>query len=389
MLSAVLRRLKELSVNKRSSSEEKVEVEELLRVLRRNGFSIREIVTITGGRWKYDSVKKYTRGEKVSKQDTRDRALRLFTRFIENGVDLKDAQDILDIKERIELARTSEEELLSVLQYCQSSGVKPRELVQIKDQVQATGQGIFEVGETAKMLQTLALQGFTYAKLLEFSLISIGYGGLPDVIKTLEAYRSGNAVIRANLLHEKKRDELLLEKQNLQENIAGLSHYYEITKKLINEHGFTHNLFAQLLELATKHGQAAEILNILNMYNDLQEIQNEVLDKQNKITFLEVSNAVTSGDLAATQYLLRQANESIGALRGDFEKSRILTLAYTLLSDSQESQEEPNAVYKLMVAMFDGVRRYIEKNQDNIPNHSRLDYSVNLLRRQFLDQLKG
>jgi hypothetical protein len=245
------------------------------------------------------------------------------------------------------------------------------------------------VGETAKMLQTLALQGFTYAKLLEFSLISTRYGGLPDVIKTLEAYRSGNDVIRATLLLEKERDELLLEKQNLQESIAGLSPYYDITVKLINEHGFTPDLFALLLELATKHGQAAEILNILNMYNDLQEIQNEVLDKQNKITLLEASNSATLGNLAATQDLLRQANESIGALRGDFEKSRTLTLAYTLLSDTQESHEEPNAVYKLMVAMFDGVRRYIEKNQDSIPNHVALGYSVNLLRRQFLDQLKG
>ena len=107
LLSSTLGSLLELARIPVLSRRQRDDAVSLMKELRREGFTNRDLAVLVGNRWKEPTIKKFTRGVKVRSTAERDVVLETFSRFTSAGKTLQDVEDYLAVNNQLDSQQLS------------------------------------------------------------------------------------------------------------------------------------------------------------------------------------------------------------------------------------------------------------------------------------------
>ena len=107
LLSSTLSSLLELARIPGLSKRQRDDAVSLMKELRREGFTNRDLAVLVSNRWKEPTIKGYTRGEKVKSTEERDVVLDTFSRFTSAGKTLQDVEDYLAVRNQLDSQQLS------------------------------------------------------------------------------------------------------------------------------------------------------------------------------------------------------------------------------------------------------------------------------------------
>lgn len=166
--------LQNLAAKKPLSRKKLAKAKELMRELKRRGYTNIEICELTNGAWSESSLKNYTRGVGVEDNREKNATIRLFAELIENGQTLDDVKNYLSISNLLEDQGWNLDRIPNLIERLKQIGVSPIDLETI---IQTTEQ----------------------------------YGGRPEVLNALETF--GDLQSLTQEVADKQEESTKLQKQ--------------------------------------------------------------------------------------------------------------------------------------------------------------------------------
>ena len=345
-----------------------------MRVLREFGFSNRDIEVLVDGRWKEPTIKRYTRGVKVMDTSERDHLLQVLSILISKNLTIKNVEDTLNTEKLLSAQGLKLELLLNFYSLIMKQKIDVAKMMDLNERLTTSGKSIDNLLNSHVYLSKLELLGITEEIIRKIINETEKFGDLSNFLKGISIYKD---LIEMNLeyrkIHENIRQlkidskeiEALNDRQ--QSEIVLYQSYINIAKSLITEHNLDPITLKTLMEIIKKIGEPFQVLDSLNIYGSIEEINETLLNKQTEYKMLEKNLKEKMAELEGFNLLIEEANRHIGEIKANYESSLLLQQLNDLIGKPTEISIEPIEFLKISLLILMGLNLYATSNKTSLP----------------------
>lgn len=255
----------------------------LMRILKRSGYTNKEIHQLTGNSWSESTIKLYTRNTTGIQPSLKTNHLKLFDELIHNNFSMVELEKSLFLVSELTNEGSTFDDIMAILQYFEKektmipylteslsklkdAGIKVEKLVQLaqfKDELDARGYDLDFMGRLYEFENKYADRH----KALQSILV---YDNIAQLESELRKTSGERNELKTDIISQKKElAELMIQKQKLRKEIS-------IGEEL-SSLGLTIMALRELKELAGKYGHdITSLVKAINKYGEITEIDSHL-----------------------------------------------------------------------------------------------------------------
>ncbi|MCP8311498.1 MAG: hypothetical protein L6M37_00910 [Candidatus Methylarchaceae archaeon HK02M1] len=354
-----------LSLSKRKPLRDKdlVRAKELMIKLREMGFTNKEVSNLTYGGWSEPTIKDYTRGTDVVNPGPKKNSINLLTQLVNMNLSLEDVQSSISINSDLVAKGLRVEDVSSLLEEAKKTKVDVKDIIHTYKDIKDSGLTLTQLGEALSYKSDLEKAGFTLDNLKTIHKASKTYGGYNKVLEAVNTFGSLKT-IQADVKNLESNKEKLDSKVNkLNSEIKDLKEKKSLIEGFLNLHkeledlGFDEATLRKLKTSADNFGGVKEVLEAVNTYTNLAELQSKVDDLKKKSIDLESDLKKVQADYAHLQTVIAMCDALL-------YKYKFSISAITDIYDTAKEYGEPIEVLKAIGRY--GEQKTIEKEIERL-----------------------
>lgn len=273
---------------------------QLMRSLRRLGFTNQDVSRLVKGRWGASTVKLYTKGVKVEDSNLYEKIMSIVSDLILKGHDLEDVESFLKQSEAVESNGSSFDEISGLLAICKEQTVEVKDLIAFYRDVKTLGLTMPKAKTYMSNWGTLDARGITVENLSLLVEASEKVGGFTKVMKSIEAFGELEKIQAAKETVADEVEELDRRKKGLISEVADLDRRFkELTAKNkavtdslktfsgLVEQGLTEEVMKNIMETLTRFGDVNKVLSAVNSYSGLKNLESEMVKTGEELAALK------------------------------------------------------------------------------------------------------
>jgi hypothetical protein len=384
LLDSTLSELLEIAKIPNISKTKRDEAIVLMKELRRKGFTNREIEILAVGRWKESTIKKYTRGMKVTSTTERDKVLETFRDFIAAG---KTSQDVEGYLKTDKMLKTYDLKLEIVVKYIDgilAQKIDQNNFFEIYTKTLRSDYSIEELSQGIDQLSELEREGLSLEVIKQLNRDNLRYGGLKNLLvtikqfKTLEDINEAKKIAEQDLVNkENERKKLDIEIIQIKSQVLAMISYYNIAKVLVTEHSFDVPSLNILMEVAEKYGTPTVILGAINTHKSLENIIKEIEVKKSELELLKKELDDKEAKIEGLNLFIEKANRAVGEIEASYKKSIALQSIVDIIYEIGEVEFDPERFKQISLLFLTGINRYAKKHYANLTDwDKKVSYSL-------------
>jgi len=313
-LEEAIRELRELAKKKPLNQEELGRAKEIMKELRKMGFSSEEISELSERAWNPSTIRQYAASVRVE-NNMRDLVVKMLGELAERGLTLSDVEKFLSVQQRFKKLGVSFEEFAEFLEELRVNNIQLKDLISTHETLKEEGLTIEEVRATISCKSKLKKLGMDAEDLKKIVETSNLYGGLSEVLEAIQMFGKLESVKNeVEKLEDLKRDligevsELKKKVSNLEnqkseiENV--LSIYDELKKK-----GFDEVALEELRKAAEKYGRVKEVLTAVNSFREVKEIERKISEAEKMKSEIDAEIKMLRANYAHLQTVVKLCDE--------------------------------------------------------------------------------
>ena len=282
LLSSTLGSLLELARIPVLSRRQRDDAVSLMKELRREGFTNRDLAVLVGNRWKEPTIKKFTRGVKVRSTAERDVVLETFSRFTSAGKTLEDVEDYLSVKNHLDSQDLSFEIITTFFIKMTSQEFNLTKLTNLYWEIEKQEYTVADISGGLDVLRSLKLEGILIDTIKELKEATNRFGGLDDFLKAIMTYEglhdlNAAKALATDLLYQQQLELKKIESEinETQAQALTIISYMNVAESLVSQHSFDLHSLNTLMGVAKKYSNPSQILEALNSYKNLGAFKTE------------------------------------------------------------------------------------------------------------------
>ncbi|MGD0330985.1 MAG: hypothetical protein ABSB40_11210 [Nitrososphaeria archaeon] len=305
-LDEVIRKLRELAREKPLGPEDQETAVELMRDLRKGGFTSEEISEVTGRAWSSSSVRGLVANVKVSDSGMKARAIDLIIKAVEKDISLDQVENAVSIKSRLDSKGTSLEEVADFLKVAEAAKASVGELVKTINSLILSKITVDQLKQILEYKKRYELMGLTLDHLKNMYTLLEKYGRYEFVIQAINTYNS-LVELQQNLKEcNSKKVKLETEISRLTKEISSLNEKRKEVEEPLKKYdnlkgkGLDEAALQELSKAREKFGSIGGVLRAVNSFGSLVEIRSRISesernekDLENRADKLRTENAQT------------------------------------------------------------------------------------------------
>ncbi len=255
----------------------------LMRILKRSGYTNKEIHQLTGNSWSESTIKLYTRNTTGIQPSLKTNHIKLFDEIIHNNFSIVDLEKSLFLVSELTNEGSTFDDIIAILQYFEKektmipylteslsklreAGIKVEKFVQLaqyKDELDARGYDLDFMGRLYEFENKYA----DTQKALQAILV---YENIAQIESELRKTSSERKELKTDIISQKKElAELMIQKEKLRKEIS-------IGEEL-SCLGLTIMALRELKELAGKYGHdITSLVKAINKYDEITKIDSHL-----------------------------------------------------------------------------------------------------------------
>jgi DNA-binding transcriptional MerR regulator len=349
----------------RRSHAQSREAKQLFRVLREAGFTNRELEALVDKKWKMRTIKTYTGGVGVKDTSEKDRLMVDLRRFTIDGYKPENLKDYIEDKTIVEYYGFTFKDVVSEAGKLRSLGMNLENVDALNTWLDTHKLSYQKIITVMNEINRLKEQGLT-PEVFQTMISSMEiYGSLENVLTALTEY-SGLADI-----HNKKQ-ELTEEINKLEKEIirnektrdiistmsASMMQYNIIAKNMVEKYSFDLLSFEDLMQLLSKHGSPFGMIEAINKYGKIEEMEHKIIELKQIKKSLEEDIIKKTSELGTRSGQLLDAVKSWGAMDQRIYKSRLLNHLADMLDDPGKIEISIIEFYRMSQLLIRGLIDY-------------------------------
>jgi len=256
------------------------------------------------------------------------------------------------------------------------TAVAKKELEDVNVQAMASSQNMQEIeaktAELQKPIQayTNALNlGFGEEELTIIADLTSKYGGPGEVFKALQMYTSILELTDRISLAELKLTSLSATLNQLETKHSHMITAVDMCETLINKYKLGMDAIALLLSLAGKHGGAVEVFRVIETYEnitamkqELTKLEGKVHEARNLIAKLEGQHQTAQEHLDSLCKLALKVGSDVGKVQAEFDASDTPRKTVELINNPEAANYVQHSGIVLTIAI--ALQKFVLKNED-------------------------
>jgi Arc/MetJ-type ribon-helix-helix transcriptional regulator len=378
-LSSTLSSLLELARIPGLSKRQRDDAVSLMKELRREGFTNRDLAVLVSNRWKEPTIKGYTRGEKVKSTEERDVVLDTFSRFTSAGKTLQDVEDYLAVKNQLDSQQLSIDTIAYFFINMTSQKFNLTQLTNLYWEIEDLEYTVADISEGLNALRRLELENISIETMKELKEATNRFGGLDDYIKAINTYEniqdlSNAKSLAVDLLYEQHLELKKIESEinETQAQALAIITYMNVAKSLVSQHSFDLFSLNTLMEVAQKYGNPSQILEAINSYKNLGSFKTECEALRIEVKRLEEDRATKEAEILALNRFIEKANRAIGEIEASHKKSLTVQAIAEIVDGTGEIEIDPLRFKQTSLRFLLGINQYAKQHSDILIDWEKL-----------------
>jgi predicted nucleic acid-binding Zn-ribbon protein len=294
---------------------------ELMIILKKAGYTNKQIRDLSGEAWSENTIKLYTRGTNVEDSISKENAERIIADMISKGIDLDQIKLAVLLKDNLEPKGLRTEDILCFIDEAKKYNINLKDLFQTYNAFKEISLSIANLIESTQYMIQLKGLGFTVDNIQQFLKVSKKFGSVSNVIEAINAFST------LNFIRQEIKD-IELQKQQAKEQLDSLrtevktledksNKIQDILKSYdeLKQKGLDNDIILQIRKAAVKYGGFKKCLEALNVHENLDSIKSQMDDLEKKKSNVESGLNKANADYAHFQSLLDLLNTLLYDLR--------------------------------------------------------------------------
>ncbi len=297
--------LQELATRRPLKGDDHARARELMTKLRQMGLTNKEISVLTHGAWSETHIhQEYTRGVVPLDTSARDRAIGLLAELSSTRCTLDDVEEYLPVRADLNDRGVGADEVGSFLQTVEESSLPTEEVIRFPIDLRESRVTVAQVSGFLKYKADLEGLGFTIESLGTISEVAGKIGAPDEVLKALNTYETLSVLegeVQERTSTKKDLDEqievattkiasLRAEQDQVQRSLDLVAH--------LQEEGFDEPTLDSLASQSAKFGGVKGVLDALNGYVNLEQINSKIETAKARLRKLETDIKNSEGEFA-------------------------------------------------------------------------------------------
>lgn len=334
-LEKIVGELLSLAKKKPRSDTDLARAKNLMFELKKMGYKNREISELTDGGWSEPTVKLYTRGEKVRDPTPKENSIKILTQLVSMGLTLEDVKTTISMTADLDAEDVNLKDVSSLLGEAKRSNVSVKDLLQLHRDVKVSGLTLVQFGEVLSYKSDLDDAGFTLDGLKKVSQVSKTYGGYSKVLEAINAYSSLKAIEAEVKRVGSAKEELEKRVGGLKAEVKDLEEEKKLIESALNVYEDLKNLdfdeaaLKALKKLSDRYGGVKEVLESVNTFTNLGELESKVreietkrLDVESELKRVHAEHAHLQTIIGMCDTLLYKYKFSVSAINEIYEMAK-------------------------------------------------------------------
>jgi hypothetical protein len=238
------------------------------------------------------------------------------------------------------------------------------------------------------VLELLEL-GYTSSDLKYLKEKTLKFGGLESIINTI-SYALNEAEIQEKISSINKDikntvDKAMMEERKLEEikhEAKIIQFYFDYAKKLLDTYKLDPVALQTILTTAQQYGQPTLILQALNTYGTLRNLEENVQSKLEILKTYDEEISKLQAQKENHESMIADLYRRIGAIEEKHKQSRILQNIVNLLNDPLNADIRPSEFMIQSLSLLIGIRDYSYTHVEALPKwdvyvKNHIDTAVN------------
>lgn len=405
-LESAAKELKLLASRQFISPAELERAKVLMVQLKAAGMTNTEISNLVDDRWSQSTIKGYTRGVLPSGSPSWQGMVTLFSELLSRELSIKDVEETIRLKKQLEQQKSSITELASFVTEIQAQGIGVAAFAELYWDWIGAGLKALDVASALKLKGELEGIGLNLDSLTKIASLAGKLGNADGILDALTKYgditevERQRANIQAETEREKKAakdtlDQLGTEVAAKQRTLQGLQGNLSEAKEALAAYrslaskGFDLAALEQLAQAATKYGSPSQLLEAVNRFDSLGDIEakaneadrnlkkREAALKSLESSYSHLGSAIEMCKKLMSQYHL--GSEGIGTIFSATEKygQPIQVLKAIEAYGKLQTMEEKLRQQELKVASTEAKIKTLEKGEVEVK--AKIEAALNLL----------
>lgn len=374
MIYSTLSQLLEITRIPKLSSKQRQIAATLMKKLKSLAFSNHEIEILVGGKWKENTIKRYTRGVKTVSITERDAIIQTLSTFTSLGLTPQNVSDYLEIDRLLSSAGLTFDIVARFFATLREQGIDLTEMMDLQKKAKGSKYTIEQISngyDNMEKLEALGLNTETLQKMLNEAE---KYGGMEAFLTGISIF---NSILELDEAQKKCKEDLKkLENETIKQNALAerqlaeamtYKTYMDVAKMLLSEYHFDPISLSTLMEVVKQHGSPYQVLDAVKTYGNIQELKHTRLKKQAENQTLSDKIIENKAKLESMDSFMESAQRSIGEIQANQSKLLMLQQIYDLLSKPTEAIMEPDEFTRTSLLFLTGMSHYASRNQVSLP----------------------
>jgi len=374
----IVQELQALARRKPLPKPDLTHAKELMLRLRAMGFTNKEVSELTDGGWSEVTVKLYTRGAKTVDLTWKKDLTDLLKELVSRNIWLNDVELALSVVRTLNAKGVGLDEILRFLLNVDESQIDLKRLMETHGEMVKLGLTVEEMEQIQSYRKKLDGLGITSDGLETICRVTVKYGGYKNVLEAIDRYGKLKEIeddyrrIREDKIN---LDETILDLQNkrnglegdikkLQEDNIHFKNAVELCKILVSDYGLNIAEIEIIKKCCEKYGDLMAILDAIETYGSLKEMQSSIRELsikktalESRIGELEEQNSRISG----IESRLSEAQRTLDMIDQKMRTSRDLSIILDLVARPDKIVDPLPKVLAVIFTMIKSSEIYIEK----------------------------
>jgi len=286
-------KLQHLAGKTNLSAAENAEAKELMRNLKSEGSSNKEISKLSGGRWSESTVKGYTAGIASPSPSPWTDALSALTELISAQISLDYIKSVLAANHTLAGHGLTLEEVTGFLETVAGAKMDPAHLVKEIKSLEQAGLSLKAAAEATALKEKMEGSGLTLETLPSLAKLAGKYASPGEILEVVSSFNSLDEIRGEICADEELRDEVraqaeaaakkLEQDQTETKKLQKPLEAYAMVQKL----GFTDKVLGDLSGICQNLGGPKEVMAAVKKYKDLEQINGRIAKAQSELDKLE------------------------------------------------------------------------------------------------------
>lgn len=361
----------------------------LIKDLKRAGFTNHEIEVLINGRWSESTIKRETRGVKSTSKTEKDAVLQTFSNFTLRGYKPEDAEGYMRTRDLLDEIGLEMNVFLDLLKKLIEHDIPIMDLITLQHRLEQASQSVEDLTNMITKYNNLIEKGLTPEILNFLQKSAEKFGGLQGLLKALDQYENlenmekiRESFSKELIKIEKEQEEINQFNERLNNEAIRFSSIIDFTRKLVEESNFDYNSIIMLTQAAEKFGKPFQIIEAINTFGNLENLKTETNKLSSEKALLAEENKKLKAEYETLRKFVQEANQDLGEIKAKYQESRRIGILCDLILEPSRMEVEPEEFIRLSLMILSGMLQYGKSHARDL---EKWDRSVKFLVKRAAD----